>query len=78
MAKRKSPQGHKVLCDSPEGVRPLGRPRLRWEDRVSKDVERVEPDADWRILVEDKKRSHGTYMFVSLVLKAINYEEEKC
>jgi len=26
---------HKVLCDSPEGVRPHGRPRLRWEEMWS-------------------------------------------
>jgi len=47
---------HKVLCGSPEGVRPLSRPRLRWEDPVSKDVVRVEPDADWRVLAEDRER----------------------
>jgi len=27
-----------LLCGSPESVRPLGRPRLRWEDPVSKVV----------------------------------------
>lgn len=65
------------LCGSSEGIRPLGRPRLRWEDQLSKHVERVEPDADWRILAEDIERWHGIIliMFVSLVLKAFNYDE---
>jgi hypothetical protein len=55
---------HKILCGSPEGVRPLGRPRLRWKDQVSKDVERVELDADWRLLVEDRERWHGICLSV--------------
>jgi len=30
-----------VLENAPLGKRPLGRPRLRWEDRVKEDVEKV-------------------------------------
>jgi hypothetical protein len=26
---------HRVLVGKPEGKRPLGRPRLRWEDNIS-------------------------------------------
>jgi hypothetical protein len=26
---------HKVLVGKPEGKRPLGRPRLRWEDNIN-------------------------------------------
>jgi len=55
---------HKVLCGSPKGIRPLGRPRLRWKDPVSKEVERAEPDADWRILAEDRERWHGICLSV--------------
>jgi hypothetical protein len=29
---------HRVLVGKPEGKRPLGRPRLRWEDNIKKDV----------------------------------------
>jgi hypothetical protein len=29
---------HKVLCGFPEGVKPFGRSRMKWEDQVSKDV----------------------------------------
>jgi len=66
MAKRKGPFGliHTVLCCSPEDVRPLVRPRLRWEDHSSKDVELVESDDDWRVLAEDRERWRGTCMSV--------------
>lgn len=37
---------------------------------MSKDVERVD---DWRVLAEDRERLH---MYVSLVSKAVNYDEE--
>jgi hypothetical protein len=29
---------HKVLVRKPEGKRPLGRPRRRWEDNIKMDV----------------------------------------
>jgi hypothetical protein len=29
---------YKVLVGNPEGMRPLGRPRLRWEDEIRMDV----------------------------------------
>ena len=32
---------HKVLVGKPEGKRPLGRPRRRWEDNITMDVEEV-------------------------------------
>ena len=30
---------HKVLVEKPEGKRPLGRPRRRWEDNIKMDLE---------------------------------------
>ena len=30
---------HKVLLGKPEGKRPLGRPRRRWEDNIKMDLE---------------------------------------
>jgi hypothetical protein len=33
---------HRVLVGKPEGNRPLGRPRRRWEDNIMMDVEEVE------------------------------------
>ena len=33
---------HKVLVGKPEGKRPLGRPRRRWEDNIKMDLQEVE------------------------------------
>jgi hypothetical protein len=30
---------YRVLVNKPEGNRPLGRPRLRWEDNIKQDIE---------------------------------------
>ena len=32
---------HKVLVGKPEGKRPLGRPRRRWEDNIKMDLKEV-------------------------------------
>jgi hypothetical protein len=32
---------HRVLLVKPEGKRPLGRPRRRWEDNIKMDFEEV-------------------------------------
>jgi hypothetical protein len=32
---------HRVLVGKPEGKRPLGRPRRRWEDNVKMDLQEV-------------------------------------
>jgi hypothetical protein len=32
---------HRVLVGNLEGKRPLGRPRLRWEDNIKMDVQEV-------------------------------------
>ena len=32
---------HKVLVGKPEGKRPLGRPRCRWEDNIKMDLQEV-------------------------------------
>jgi hypothetical protein len=32
---------HRVLVGKPEGKRPLGRPRSRWEDNIKTDVQDV-------------------------------------
>jgi hypothetical protein len=45
---------HRVLVGKPEGRRPLGRPRLRWEDNIKMDLQEVGEVQDrdrWRALV---------------------------
>jgi hypothetical protein len=32
---------HRVLVGKPEGKRPLGRPRGRWEDNIKMDLQNV-------------------------------------
>jgi len=33
---------HRVLVGEPEGKRPLGRPRCRWEDNIKMDLQKWE------------------------------------
>ena len=40
---------HRVLVGKPEGKRPLGRPRRRWEDNIKMDLQEVGGSCgDWR------------------------------
>jgi hypothetical protein len=48
---------HRVLVGKPEGKRPLGRPRRRWEDNIKMDVEDGEGGrGDWLELAQDRDR----------------------
>ena len=48
---------HKVLVGKPEGKRPLGRPRRRWEYNIKTDLQEVGRDfADWMELAQDVDR----------------------
>jgi hypothetical protein len=38
---------HMVLVGKPEGRRPLGRPRRRWEDNIKMDLQEVETGWSW-------------------------------
>jgi hypothetical protein len=61
---------HRVLMGKPEGKRPLGRPRRRWEDNIKIDVQEIgggrgywmelaqERDR-WRALVSTVKNLRG-------------------
>ena len=43
------------LVGKPEGKRPLGRPRRRWEDNIKMDLRKVSCDpGDWTDLAEDR------------------------
>jgi hypothetical protein len=46
---------HRVLVGKPEGKRPLGRPRRRWEDNIKMDVQAVGGGhGDWMELAQDR------------------------
>ena len=48
---------HRVLVGRPEGKRPLGRPRRRWEDNIKMDLQEVEGSrGDWMELAQDRDR----------------------
>ena len=46
---------HRVLVGKPEGKRPLGRPRRRWEDNIKSDLQEVGGGrGDWMELAQDR------------------------
>ena len=47
---------HRVLVGKPEGKRPLGRPRRRWEDNIMMDLQEVGEGGDWMELAQDRDR----------------------
>jgi hypothetical protein len=49
---------YKVLVGKPEGMRPLGRPRRRWEDGVRMDLREIGLESvDWIGLAQDRWRA---------------------
>jgi hypothetical protein len=47
---------YRILVGRPEGRRPLGRPRLRWEDNIKMDLQEVGWGVDWIELAQDRGR----------------------
>ena len=48
---------YRVLMGKPEGNRPLGRPRRRWEDNIKMDIQEVGCwGMDWIELAQDRDR----------------------
>jgi len=48
---------YRVLMENPEGKRPLGRPRRRWEDNTKIDLQEVGGGGiDWIELAQDRDR----------------------
>ena len=47
---------YRVLVGKPEGKRPLGRPRRRWEDNIKIDLQEVGGGGDWMGLAQDRDR----------------------
>ncbi|KAJ4450475.1 hypothetical protein ANN_01900 [Periplaneta americana] len=52
-----SRNAYRVLVGRPEGKRPLGRSRRRWEDNIKMDLREVGyDDRDWINLAQDRDR----------------------
>jgi len=48
---------YRVLVGKPEGKKPLGRPRRRWEDNIKMDLQEVGCGCmDWIELAQDRNR----------------------
>jgi len=48
---------YRVVVGKPEGKRPLGRPRPRWEDNIKMDLQEVgRGSMDWNELAQDRDR----------------------
>jgi hypothetical protein len=46
---------YRVLMGKPEGKRPLGRPRRRWEDGIRMDLRKIDwGSVDWIQLAQDR------------------------
>jgi hypothetical protein len=57
---------YRVLVGRPEGKRPLGRPRHRWEDNIKMDLREIGVDgANWILLAQDRVQ---WWAFVSTVM----------
>ena len=58
---------HRALVGKPEGKRPLGRPRRRWEDNIKIDLQEMgRGGGDWMELAQDRDRCRA------LVSKVMN------
>ena len=48
---------YRILVGKPEGKRPRGRPRCRWEDNIKMDLQEVEYGSmDWISLAQNRDR----------------------
>jgi hypothetical protein len=48
---------YRVLAGKPEGKRPLGSPRHRWDDNIKTDLQEVRYGVmDWIVLAQDRDR----------------------
>ena len=47
---------HRFLVGKPEGKRPLGRPRRRWENNMTMDLREVGGGGDWLELAQNRDR----------------------
>ena len=41
-------RARKILIGKPEGTRPRGRPKIRWEDNIISDLKEVDYEGDWK------------------------------
>jgi hypothetical protein len=63
---------YRVMVGRPEGKRPLGRPRRRWEDSIKMDLQEVgRRCGDWMEVAQDRDR------WRALVNTVMNFRVQK-
>ncbi|KAJ4439421.1 hypothetical protein ANN_07545 [Periplaneta americana] len=66
-----SRNAYRVLVGRPEGKRPLGRPRRRWEDNIQMDLREVGyDDREWMNLAQDRDQWRA-YVRVAMNLRSL-------
>jgi hypothetical protein len=50
---------YRILVGRPEGRRPFGRPRRRWEDHIKTDLQEVGWGMGWIELAVDRERQRA-------------------
>ena len=70
MARMRDGRGvHKVLVGKPEGKRPFGRPRRRWEDNIKIDLQEVGGSCgEWVEMTQDRE------MWRALLSTVMNFQ----
>jgi hypothetical protein len=59
---------YRVLVRKPEGKRPLGRPRRRWEDDIKMDLKEVgRGGVDWIELAQDSDRRRALVNYIYIL-----------
>ena len=67
---------HRVLVGKPDGKKPLGRPRHRWEDNIKMDLREVGGGCgDWMELAQDRDRWRAALSVLSITELAVVHIE---
>ena len=47
-------EGHKILEGKPEETRSCGRPKIRWNDNIIRDLKEINYEGDVKTLAQDR------------------------
>lgn len=53
-----------MIEEDPIEKKSLGRPKLRWEDYVKKDVRKIEPEVSWKETKVDRDKWQDFYLAI--------------
>ena len=64
----RSRNAYRVLVRKPEGMRPLRRPRCRWEDNIKMDLREVGCDPEDSMDLAESRYQWRAYVLITLKL----------